>query len=74
LSPARGEVHRTPSKPVQARSKPLGALKTRQLPIERPQWQVSCLARNLEHEAIGKSEGWSCAEGIEGTPDHVRFL
>ena len=42
--------------------------------IKRAEWQVPCLPRKLQHQAIGKTEGRARAEQLESKGNGVRIL
>lgn len=66
--------------PVRACSKKVCALhalrafEPAERPIKRPQWEMTSLAGNLQHKAVGEAQRRLGAEVREGCSDHVGIL
>ena len=52
----------------------LTAVKPRQIPVERPERQVSCLVRDLENQAAGKTYLRTLSELLERAEHDVGVL
>ena len=46
----------------------------REFPIERTEWQMSCLSGDFQHEAVRKAERRSLLESLDSCSDDVRVL
>jgi len=79
LDGSPGEIHARSCIALDARSpcpmlEPLGPVEFSQLAVERPQWQVSRLARDLEDEAVGEADGGLLPVVCECSTNRIRVL
>ena len=65
ISLAGGWVFRSALAPSGAMLQPLHAVELAERAVERPEWRMAGLARDLDDEAIGETEGRSPPEVIE---------
>ena len=69
-----GRWRRKESKPKVALLQPLRPFYLCQATVERAKWQMTRLSCKLQHQTVGKSQRWFCAEKIECRSNYIGIL